>query len=170
MSSFNKIDLIKGFYDLFTGQGDNSFVKHSKKGAKIKEGLSVISDDLNKKMANCLDKMSNSLSNVDVAPDVLCDYDHEYHHLLDYIPNKFSYGLIYGGEYTMVDKVDNGIEEQAVKIPTEEHKIEMREYNNYARKYMEHCIDKIKIDSLHRNIQDSKYYTLSTSQLAILGL
>lgn len=163
-----KDELIKGFYSLFSDYKDNTLNKHSKKGSEIKEGLSTISSELTKKKADCLGKMTAELSKVSIAPDEKADYDKEYHHLLDYIPGKFSYDLIYHGEkYT---KTDNGISEQAVKVPTDEEKVEMREYNGYARKYMEHCIDKIKIESLKRNIQDNKSYSLSTNQLAILGL
>jgi len=164
-----KEELVKGFYSLFSDYKDNTLNKHSKKGSEIRGGLSSISNELNKKKSDCLDKMSVELSKVSLAPDVPCDYDSEYRHLLDYIPNKFSYGLIYNDDGLPV-KLNNGISEQANELPTKEVQASMREYNGYARKYMEYCVDKIKVDSLRRNIQDNKSYSLSIGQLAILGL
>ncbi len=163
-----KDELIKGFYSLFSDYKDNTLNKHSKKGSEIKDGLSTISNELNKKKSHCLDKMNHELTEVPFAPDEPCDYDKEYHHLLNYIPRKFSYELISQGKKYV--KTDNGIAEEAVKMPTTEERSEMREYNGYARKYMEYCIDKIKVDSLKRNILDNKNYTLSANQLTILGL
>lgn len=163
-----KNDIVKAFYSLFNNYEKNGMGQHSKKGSEIKSALSDISVNLNKKKGEMLDSMNEELSEINFKPDKVCDRDSDYHHLMDFIPKKFSYGLLYKGEEYV--KTDNGIDEHAVKMPTSEEKSEMREYNGYVNKYMEYCVNKIKVDTLRKNIKDSKQYTLSVDQLAILGL
>jgi len=163
-----KEELIKGFYSLFdTHSKDNDLNKHSKKGSDIKVNLGNISTNLSTQKAECLKKMNEGTSGMSFYPDADSYYDKEYKHLLDYIPKKFSYDLIRNGKKYI--KTDNDIQEPAMLAPTEEEKVKMRSYNEHAEKYIRVCIDKIKIDSLRRNIQDNKNYTLTTNQITLLG-
>ncbi len=163
-----KDELIKSFYSLFSSYDKNSIGAHSKKGSEIKDGLSSVSILLNNKKAECLDMMTAELAKINFKPDSPSTNYSEYHHLLDCIPKTFSYDLISEGERYV--STERGIEEEATKMPTTEERSEMREYNRYAHKYMEYCVNKLKIDTLRKNIQDNKSYNLTIEQLAILGL
>ncbi len=163
-----KDDLIKGFYNLFSSSEKNSMGVHSKKGSEIKTGLTNVSIMLNTKKAECLDMMNAELSKINFKPDKPCDDYSDFHHLMDCVPKKFSWDLLYQGE-KYVDN-SNGIGEEAVRKPTPEEAVEMKEYNRYARAYVEYCVYKLKVDSLRNNIQDNKSYQLSIDQLAVLGL
>ena len=166
-SAMGKDELIKGFYSLFSNYENNQLNKHNKKGSEIKSNLGSIITDVNKQKQECLDKMNTRLGVVNYAPDTPCTDMNEYYHLIDYIPKKFSWGLMSEGEkYT---ETSNGIVEQMTKVPTPEERSEMREYNNHAHKYIELCVMKIKLESLRRNIQENKSYPLSIDQLSILG-
>ena len=161
-------DLVKGFYSLFNSNKDNGLNYHKKKGSEIKQALQGMIIQITKDKNDYIDKMKAELDHIKFQPDTECNYDREYKHLLDFIPKKFSYDMLYNGERYV--KTDNGIEEQAVKVPTDEERKEMQEYNGYAHKYVELCVNKIKLETLRKNIQDSKSYELSIDQLAILGL
>lgn len=161
-------DLVKGFYSLFNNGKDDGLTYHKKKGSEIKQAVQNILIQINKEKNEYIDKMRTELDKIKFTPDSECSYNSDYKHLLDFIPKKFSYNLLYEGEnYT---RTDRGIEEQAINKPTDEERKEMQEYNEYAHRYMDACINKIKLEALRKNIQDSKSYNLSIDQLAILGL
>ena len=83
------------------------------------------------------------------------------------LSSRYSHSLLIS--LTGYTKTENGIEEKAMRVPTPEEKHEMREYNKYAEKYIRLCVDKIKMDSLRRNVVDSKNYNLTTNQIKLLG-
>lgn len=159
-------ELKKGFYSLFSSSESNGLGRHNKKGSEIKQGISNLLSNTKDRKKEALDKMTSE--KVSFAPDTYPSFNMEYKHLLDYVPKKFSYDLIYHGEKYV--KTDNGIEEQAVRTPTQEEQQSMREYNKYAEMYVELCIDAIKLETLQRNIDDKKTYSLSIDQMTLLGL
>lgn len=161
-------DLVKGFNSLFNGNKENGLTYHKKKGSEIKSALQLLCVQINKEKEEHLEEMEEAKEEISFKPDEDIWFNKEYKHLLDYIPKKFSYNLIsYGENYISTER---GIEEQAIKKPSEEEKKEMREYNKHAQDYIEICINKIKLSTLQKNIQENKSYSLSVDQLAVLGL
>jgi len=162
-------DLVKGFYNLFNGDNKEGGIKyHKKKGSDIKQALNNVIMQTNKEKSDYLDKMKAESDELSFVPDVECEISYEYKHLFEYIPKKFSYDMLYHGERYV--RTDRGIEEQAIRKPTDEERQEMHEYNRYVQKYIDMCINKIKLDTLRKNIQENKTYSLSIDQLSILGL
>jgi hypothetical protein len=161
-------ELVKGFWSLFSdGNEGSNLNSHPKKGSEIKASLDKLVLMTMDQKEEAMDKMTAELSHTGFAPDVKCDYQEEYYYLMDFVPKKFSYDMIYHGEQ-YVD-TSRGIEEQAINKPTPEQQHEMREYNKYAIDYIDACVNKIKLESLKRNIQDGKTYNLTTNQLSMLG-
>jgi hypothetical protein len=161
-------DLVKGFYSLFNGSKEGGLTYHKKKGSEIKSALQLLCVQINKEKEEHLKEMEESLKEISFKPSEDIYFDKEYKHLLEYIPKKFSYNQIYNGETYI--STENGIDEQAVKKPSQEEIKEMREYNKHAQEYLELCINKIKLEALKKNIQENKSYNLSVNQLAVLGL
>ena len=163
-----KSDLVKSFYSLFNSNKDDSLTYHKKKGSDIKQSLQNMIIQINQEKNDCIDKMKSELEHIEFKPDSECGYNRDYKHLIDFVPKIFSYDMLYEGEKYV--KTDRGIEEQSVRKPSIEERKEMQEYNRYTSKYMGLYVDKIKLDTLRKNIQDTKSYNLSIDQLAILGL
>jgi hypothetical protein len=161
-------DLVKGFYSLFNGSKEGGLTYHKKKGSEIKSALQFLCVQINKEKEEHLEEMEEALEEIKVKPDTDIYFNKEYKHLLEYIPKKFDYNQIYNGETYM--STERGIEEQAIRKPSEEEKKEMLKYNKHAQEYIELCINKIKLSTLQKNIQDNKSYNLSVDQLAVLGL
>jgi len=172
MLDTSKEEIKKGFFGLFSqnyeNKDKNTITSYNKKGSDIKLGFLNILSQINKQKSICLDSMNLLLDKITFAPNQACEETEDYVHLIDYLPKRFSYFLINNGEDSI--KKDNGIEQTIIKIPTDEEKAYMREYNILVHEYIELSIYKLKLESSKRNIEDSKNYQLSINQLAILGL
>ena len=160
-------DIKKSLYSLFNdGHMENSISRHKKKGSDIKAALLPLIRQQSQKKQEYLEKTQVEISHIGFTPDT--DMDSPFSHLLEYVPKRFSYDMIYHGEKYV--KTDNGIEEEAIRQPTKEQQEEMREYNKYSRKYMDACVTKIKLEALRNSLQDGKSYDLDIDQIAMLGL
>lgn len=162
-------DLVKSFYDLFNTHNTKSdIVYHKKKGSDIKAGIVNVIVSINKQREECLDKIKAESEHLEYSPDVEPYMASEYRHLIGMIPRTFSYDMLYHGEKYV--RTDRGIEEKAIRKPSDEQRQEMQEYNQYVEKYLESSIARIKLETLKRNIEENKNYNLSIDQLSILGL
>jgi hypothetical protein len=164
-------ELIKGFYSLFNNYGSpekNNLNIFEKKGSEIKSGIDSVLTQVRKSKTDALDNMEKILSDLDFSPNKECDEYNEYKHLIGYLPKKFDFNIIYSGEPYI--NTDSGIEKNDVKVPDPVQKSEMREYNESVIKYIDMCVTALKLESLKRNIQDNKTYSLNVEQLSILGL
>lgn len=166
----NSDEIKKSFYSLFSQSRDEKggLNNHQKKGSEIKLGLTSLHSTITNKKSSLLDKIVELSSKISFQPDENVYYNEDYKHLIDYKPKRFSYDMIRSG--VKEKNIDSGISIQVQRVPTEEEKNLMREYNRCCSEYSELCVDKIKIEALKRNVQENKLYTLSTNQLAILGI
>ena len=162
----DKNEIIKGFYSLFNRNVEGGITVQKKKGSEVKMGLGKIITSLNEKKSNCIDKINSGIESIKFNPDQKVNTDYAY--LMDFVPMKFSYDMIYYGKKEI--DTSKGIKEEVVVKPTPEEQAEMREYNDNVYNYIKLCEDKIKAQSLYNSIQDSKSYNLTVEQLSLLGM
>jgi hypothetical protein len=148
----------KGLQNLFDyslgSDKDSGLNKFSKKGSEIKAGLTLLSLKINDTKIKLLDDIQILSDSIPVKPDAIYTTWGGNEYLLDFTPKKYSFDVIY-------PKEDNAKNSDAEK---------MCNYNSFMEKYVNLCSDKNKIDSIKRNIDDNKTYTLNADQLTLLGL
>jgi len=140
----------------------------SKKGSEIKEKLTGMLAIYKLKKMEIMASMKMCVKEIGVQPDeVNSSYQlKKYKHLIDKVPYLYSYSQIYPqAESPSPAQIDVAKSQQI----SQEMRGKMQRYNNFARDYIEKCIEVLKIQTVVNNIGDKKSYNLTINTATRLG-
>lgn len=135
-----------------------------KKGSEIISKLEeeYKSSEMDKKI--CLKEMLECVKELTIRPSCPLDSYNakEYEDQLGFVPYRYGHEQIYGGN------MDDMETKETIK-PNDEQKSKMREYNRLLNKYIDKCIDMIKLKVAIMSIDKNKSYIFSIEQASKLG-
>ncbi len=177
MDKLEKGSLLSGLPSKPDGEG---FIIE-KTGEEIKTRLGSLKGTVQSIVDKCKTEMTSEKGKAGVEPDA--DYyeddymfDGMYHRLTD-VPKKYSYEQMYEntsnypkrGDYTEAITFDNLNSSKEQKATAEERQKCMREYNTYARKWVNHSVELVRLDTIYDNIKEKDKYKMSIKQASVLG-
>lgn len=161
-----KQEISKGIIDSISRDAERFPVK--KKGSEIIAKLEheYTESDTEKKM--CLQKMIECVKEIGFGPN--CEISSwridGYEDVIGFIPYRYGYDQIYGSNSNVYDDVS---EKTAPDTPPKEQQQKMRKYNDHLHKYIDKCIEMIKLKVAIGSINKNGTYAFSVEQASKLG-
>jgi len=154
--------------------GNNPFSEFKKLGTGVSKSILAVISKCRLAKTEFLNQLNSVSSEISVAPSEQVSSHLGYGLVLDFIPKNYSYDQIYitsssnvVGEQSLAGsaEVDPG-----ANVLSETVRENMRKYNRLSEQYVECSVTLAKLETLYRNIDDKKVYSLSLNQLTALGL
>jgi hypothetical protein len=169
------------FFKAINYQFDNERFLTEKSGADIKFQITQTMADYHKKMSLYIDDMKSLINDIGVIPGDNCN-DYKWRDCSLVVPNlpkRFSWDQIRTHDDSSMNKTYSlhvsedcsapYISEQPAMPQQLNVKINLQRYNDYCEKYCDMAFDCKIMETIYRNISDTKTYNLTLSQLVALS-
>lgn len=170
LGHFNKssVSIIEKSYAL---DAISNNVTIEKTGKEIKEALDTVEDSLKGERDKHYQNMLayKNVAKVDPIGDMEYYDLNGFENRLSDIPKQYSYEQRYPNSKEESESPNLVYSNHKVESITDEQKKAMYEYNRCAEKYIRTCINLLVIETLEKNLSDSKKISLSPRQAALLG-